>query len=107
MGTQQKKEFMASGKTMDPSELSAEVLKDLKLTAKSNLPNEEDINAAVITVPCNFEIVQCEATQKAARLAGSSMRLYCRSLSRRQSLMVFLKKCHEDIGLFLTWAGYI
>ena len=70
MGTQQAKEFKATGKRMIAEELSAEVLKDLKITAKSNLPNEEDISAAVITVPCNFEIVQCEATQRAAKLAG-------------------------------------
>lgn len=70
MGTQQEKDFKASGRKMSAEELSAEVLKDLKITAKANLPNEEDISAAVITVPCNFEIVQCEATQRAAKLAG-------------------------------------
>lgn len=70
MGMQQIKEFLTSGKKMNAEELSAEVLKDLKVTAKSNLSNEEDISSAVITVPCNFEIVQCEATQRAAKLAG-------------------------------------
>jgi len=70
MGTQQVKEFRASGKKMTPEELSAEVLKDLKRTAKTRLPDEEDILAAVITVPCNFEDNQCEATQRAAKLAG-------------------------------------
>src|SRR3989338_6431299 len=70
MGTQQCKEFKSTRKTMSPEELSAEVLKDLKTTAKSNLHSEGEIDAAVITVPCNFEIVQCEATQRAAKLAG-------------------------------------
>ncbi len=70
MGTQQVQHFKAGGKKMTPEELSAEVLKDLKLTAKSRLSEEEDIGAAVITVPCNFEDVQCEATQRAAKLAG-------------------------------------
>lgn len=69
MGTHQVKEFKSCGKTLKPEELSAEVLKDLKITAKKYLPDEE-INCAVITVPCNFEIVQCEATQRAASLAG-------------------------------------
>jgi molecular chaperone DnaK len=70
MGTQQVKEFKASGKKMTPEDLSAEVLKDLKRTAKIRLSEEDDIIAAVITVPCNFEDNQCEATQRAAKLAG-------------------------------------
>ena len=70
MGTQQVKEFVLSNKKLNPEELSAEVLKDLKITAKKNLPEEDEISCAVITVPCNFEIVQCEATQRAAKIAG-------------------------------------
>ncbi len=70
MGTHQVKEFKLSGKKLTPDELSAEVLKDLKITAKANLPQDEEVDCAVITVPCNFEIVQCEATQRAAVLAG-------------------------------------
>ena len=70
MGTQQTKKFKASGKILSAEELSAEVLKDLKITAKAHFSQEEDINAAVITVPCNFETNQCEATQRAAKLAG-------------------------------------
>jgi len=70
IGTQQVKEFVLSNKKLTPEELSAEVLKDLKITAKKNLPDEDEISCAVITVPCNFEIVQCEATQRAAKIAG-------------------------------------
>lgn len=70
MGTQQVKEFKLCNKKLTPEELSAEVLKDLKITAKANLSQDEEIDCAVITVPCNFEIVQCEATQRAAILAG-------------------------------------
>jgi len=70
MGTQQVKEFVLSNRKLNPEELSAEVLKDLKITAKKNLPEEDEISCAVITVPCNFEIVQCEATQRAAKIAG-------------------------------------
>jgi len=70
MGTQEVKEFKKSGKKMSPEELSSEVLKDLKITAKAKLSEEEDIIAAVIAVPCNFEVVQCEATRKAARISG-------------------------------------
>lgn len=70
MGTQEVKEFVLSKRKLSPEELSAEVLKDLKITAKKNLLEEDEINCAVITVPCNFEIVQCEATQRAAKIAG-------------------------------------
>ena len=70
MGTQQIKEFVLCNKKLKPEELSAEVLKDLKVTAKTKLSQDEEINCAVITVPCNFETVQCEATQRAATLAG-------------------------------------
>lgn len=70
MGTQQIKEFVLCNKKLKPEELSAEVLKDLKVTAKAKLSQDEEINCAVITVPCNFETVQCEATQRAAILAG-------------------------------------
>lgn len=70
MGTQQIKEFVLCNKKLKPEDLSAEVLKDLKVTAKAKLSQDEEINCAVITVPCNFETVQCEATQRAATLAG-------------------------------------
>ncbi|MFC1708442.1 Hsp70 family protein [Candidatus Omnitrophota bacterium] len=70
MGSQQTHKFKLSKKTFNAEELSAEVLKDLKVTAKASSAQEEEINCAVITVPCNFEIVQCEATQRAADLAG-------------------------------------
>ncbi len=70
MGTQQIKEFVLCNKKLKPEELSAEVLKDLKISAKAKLSQDEEINCAVITVPCNFETVQCEATQRAATLAG-------------------------------------
>ena len=70
MGTRQIKEFKLSGRKLTPDELSAEVLKDLKITAKANLSQDEEVQCAVITVPCNFEVVQCEATQRAAILAG-------------------------------------
>ena len=69
MGTQQVKEFLLSNSKLSPEELSAEILKDLKIVAKKYFP-EEEIKSAVITVPCNFEIVQCEATKRAAEIAG-------------------------------------
>lgn len=70
MGTQQIMEFVLSKKKMSADKLSAEVLKDLKVTSRKYLPEEDEMNCAVITVPCNFETVQCEATQRAAKIAG-------------------------------------
>jgi molecular chaperone DnaK len=68
MGTNAVKEFTRSGRRMRPEELSAEVLKSLKGDVKQH--TGEDIQAAVITVPAAFELPQCKATDKSAKLAG-------------------------------------
>jgi molecular chaperone DnaK len=68
MGTNEEKTFARSGRRMKPEELSAEVLKELRKTVK--LRTGEDIEAAVITVPAAFELPQCDATNRAAQLAG-------------------------------------
>lgn len=68
MGTHQVGNFKSSGRNMSPEEMSAEILKNLRATARMSY--DEDIIAAVITVPCNFEDIQCEATKRAAKLAG-------------------------------------
>ncbi len=70
MGTRQTKTFSRSGRVLKPEELSAEVLKDLKATVRLRLPDEPDLTAAVITVPCYFEMTQSQATSVAAKLAG-------------------------------------
>lgn len=51
-----------------PQELSAEVLKTLRATAKQK--TNEDLVDVVITVPAMFSQPQCHATNEAARLAG-------------------------------------
>ena len=71
MGTTQECRFLRSGRIMRPEDLSAEVLKSLKEDVKQR--TNEDLEAAVITVPVTFELPQCEATKKAARLAGLSV----------------------------------
>lgn len=68
MGTDYLYKFPKSGRQMTPEELSAEVLKVLRKSASVDL--QEEIRAAVITVPAAFELPQCDATQRAARLAG-------------------------------------
>lgn len=68
MGTGYEYTFRASGRRMRPEDLSAEVLKSLRgdVAQKRN----EQIASAVITVPAAFELHQCEATKRAAELAG-------------------------------------
>ncbi len=69
MGTTgQPKVFPASGRTMDPEQMSAEVLKSLKNDVAQRLG--EDLEAAVITVPAAFDLSACDATRRAAELAG-------------------------------------
>lgn len=51
-----------------PEELSAEVLKELRGNVQQR--TGESIDAAVITVPAAFELHQCDATRRAAELAG-------------------------------------
>jgi molecular chaperone DnaK len=68
MGQKYQKQFPSSGRAMSPEELSAEVLKSLLGDARRHTP--EDVRAAVITVPAAFTALQCEATARAAQLAG-------------------------------------
>jgi len=60
--------FISSGKTMLPEELSAEVLKSLKQDVERQAG--ENVTAAIITVPAVFGLPECNATRKAAKLAG-------------------------------------
>ena len=68
MGTDREYTFARSGRRMRPEELSSEVLKSLRSDVEQR--TGEVIEAAVITVPAAFELPQCEATRKAAELAG-------------------------------------
>lgn len=68
MGTQQVLSFKSSGRRTKPEELSAEVLKSLLRDVGRE--TGEELSAAVITVPAMFEIPQCDATRRAAELAG-------------------------------------
>lgn len=68
MGADYEYVFKRSGMSKRPEALSAEVLKELRGNVRQRLG--EDIDAAVITVPAAFELHQCDATRKAAELAG-------------------------------------
>ena len=62
--------FKSSGERRTPEELSAEVLKELRGSVRQRL--DEDIHAAVVTIPASFTQAQCVATKRAAQLAGIS-----------------------------------
>jgi molecular chaperone DnaK len=68
MGTPHQYLFRSSGQTRKPEELSAEVLKELRASVEAK--TGEAIQSAVITVPAAFELHQCDATRRAAELAG-------------------------------------
>ncbi|HEX6183093.1 MAG TPA: Hsp70 family protein, partial [Pyrinomonadaceae bacterium] len=68
MGQRYAKTFPASGRVMSPEEISAEVLKSLLADARRR--TGEEVRAACVTVPAAFTALQCEATARAALLAG-------------------------------------
>lgn len=68
MGGDSTYSFKSAGLTKTPEELSAEILKSLKGNVQQRM--DEDIKAAVITIPAAFAQRQCMATKKAAELAG-------------------------------------
>jgi molecular chaperone DnaK len=68
MGQRYAKTFPASGRVMTPEEISAEVLKSLAADARRR--TGEEVRAGVVTVPAAFTALQCEATARAAELAG-------------------------------------
>ena len=65
MGTDQQYRSSNMGRSYSSEELSAEVLKALK-----SFVTDEEIKAAVITVPAKFTVNQKTATMNAAHLAG-------------------------------------
>ncbi|MBR6022988.1 MAG: Hsp70 family protein [Kiritimatiellae bacterium] len=68
MGSNKVYRFKTAGCEKTPVELSAEVLKELKGNVQQRL--NEDVPAAVITIPAAFTQAQCVATREAAELAG-------------------------------------
>ena len=68
MGTETVYEFPSAGVSKTPEELSAEILKSLRRDAVSRIGKE--VRDVVVTVPAAFSMVQCEATKKAATMAG-------------------------------------
>jgi len=70
LGQRDRKFFPSVQKEFSSEELSAEVLKSLKEDVRRQ--TGEEVQTAVITVPAAFGALQCEATARAAALAGLS-----------------------------------
>jgi molecular chaperone DnaK len=68
MGQKDRREFPASKQSLSAEELSAEILKSLRDDVRRHTGS--DLTSAVITVPAAFGALQCEATARAATLAG-------------------------------------
>src|ERR1700688_786192 len=68
MGQKDRKRFPAAQRELSAEELSAEVLKSLREDVRRQ--TGADVTTAVITVPAAFGALQCEATARAAELAG-------------------------------------
>ena len=68
MGQKDRKHFPAAQRDLSAEELSAEVLKALREDVRRQAG--ADVTSAVITVPAAFGALQCEATARAAELAG-------------------------------------
>jgi molecular chaperone HscA len=60
--------FAVAGREVTPIEVSAEILRELRLRAETDLGGELD--GAVITVPAYFDDAQRQATKDAGRIAG-------------------------------------
>ncbi len=77
-------------------ELSAEVLKQLKLAVK-----DEEFSSVVITVPADFDQVQIEATRRAAIIAGFQ---YCELLQEPiAASLAFLSDQKMSQGMWLVF----
>jgi molecular chaperone DnaK len=68
MGTDHRYQFKSSAQNRTPEELSAEVLKSLGADVQQR--TGETLEGCVITVPAAFQLNQCDAIRKAAKLAG-------------------------------------
>jgi molecular chaperone DnaK len=68
MGQKDRKNFPAAKREFSAEELSAEILKSLREDVRRQAG--ADVTTAVITVPAAFGTLQCEATARAAELAG-------------------------------------
>lgn len=99
MGKQRAYQFKRSGRTMTAEELSAEVLKSLRGDVRRRY--NEDIEAAVITIPAVFKTPRCAATEEAAKLAGLT---HCMTLQEPSAAAyAHPQKEEKDRALWLVY----
>jgi molecular chaperone DnaK len=96
MGTGFEYRFQASGRRMSPEQLSAEVLKSLRGDVAR--AGGEEVSAAVLTVPAAFELHQCDATKRAAELAG-----FKTSLLLQEPVAAALAYGHQKMNSRAYW----
>lgn len=99
MGRDRKYVFPSSGIVMSPEELSAEVLKDLKKNVQRRF--NENLSAAVITIPAAFSKPAINATNKAARLAGFEVSPLCQEPIA--AALAYGHKSASDDGLWMVF----
>ena len=85
-------------------ELSAEVLKELK-TLASNASDNESINSVVITIPARFNAQQCEATKRAAKLAGFQNCYLLQEPVAAATAYAFVTGCKNGYWLVFDFGG--
>jgi molecular chaperone DnaK len=95
MGTDRVYESKNMGRNYNSEELSAEVLKKLKSLY------DEEIRAAVITVPAKFTINQNDATARAAKMAGFEH--YELLQEPIAAAMAYSLECEEKNGIWVVF----
>lgn len=66
MGTSESFQIKSIGESKTPIELSSQIIKELKTFVNTN----DTLDAAVITVPASFDLIQSNATKEAGSQAG-------------------------------------
>lgn len=95
--------FERSGKSMQPEELSAEVLKQLKRVYRER--TGLDLRSAVVSVPAEFDLPQIEATKKAAQLAGIAVPALVQEPVAAALAYGFQLKLENEFWLVYDWGG--
>lgn len=99
MGTSEIFRIESLNATVSATELSAHILRALK----THVPSEETVDAAVITVPASFDIIQSNATIEAGNLAGIPQVLLLQEPIAASLAYANLSKDYLDKG---TWLVY-